>query len=165
MWQEDIRTLPESSIKSGGFVIDTLDAAFWCFLTTDSYRDAVLKAVNLGDDTDTTAAITGALAGLVYGLEGIPTEWLETLAASGHSVQFLFYMTAHRSTGIRLTSLRSSIGRSLLTYTVGLALKRQRREARSDPPSYCPGHTGAVNPLAGGKVNLKPRVICPKKGA
>jgi ADP-ribosylglycohydrolase len=80
--REDIRTLPESGIKSGGFVIDTLEVAFWCFLTTDSYRDAVLKAVNLGDDTDITAAVTGALAGLAYGLEGIPTDWLETLARS-----------------------------------------------------------------------------------
>ncbi|MDR0387240.1 MAG: ADP-ribosylglycohydrolase family protein [Treponema sp.] len=78
----DIRTLPESAIKSGGFVIDTLEAAFWCFLTTDTYQAAVLKAVNLGDDTDTTAAVTGALAGLAYGLEGIPTAWLKTLAGS-----------------------------------------------------------------------------------
>jgi ADP-ribosylglycohydrolase len=80
----DIRTLPESGIKSGGFVIDTLEAAFWCFLTTDSYRDAVLKAVNLGDDTDTTAAVTGALAGLAYGIDAIPAGWLKTLAASGN---------------------------------------------------------------------------------
>ncbi|MDR1635803.1 MAG: ADP-ribosylglycohydrolase family protein [Treponema sp.] len=78
-----LRTLPEISIRSGGFVINTLEAAFWCFLTTDSYRDAVLKAVNLGDDTDTTAAVTGALAGLFYGLDAIPAIWLETLAGSG----------------------------------------------------------------------------------
>ena len=56
-------------------------AAFWCFMTTDNYRDAVLKAVNLGDDTDTTGAVTGALAGLAYGLDGIPKEWREQLAA------------------------------------------------------------------------------------
>jgi ADP-ribosylglycohydrolase len=80
--RNDIRALSESAIRSGGFVIDTLEAAFWCFLTTDSYRDAVLKAVNLGEDTDTTAAVTGALAGLAYGLDAIPAEWLETLAAS-----------------------------------------------------------------------------------
>ncbi|MDR1307101.1 MAG: ADP-ribosylglycohydrolase family protein [Treponema sp.] len=60
----DISALSESCIQSEGFVIDTLEAALWCFLTTDSYRDAVLKAVNLGEDTDTTAAVTGALAGL-----------------------------------------------------------------------------------------------------
>jgi ADP-ribosylglycohydrolase len=74
LW-EDIRTLPKSGIKSGGFVIDTLEAAFRCFLTTDTYRDAVLKAVNLGEDT-------GALAGITYGLDAIPSELLETLAAS-----------------------------------------------------------------------------------
>jgi ADP-ribosylglycohydrolase len=79
----DISALPESGIKSGGFVIDTLEAALWCFLTTENYRTAVLKAVNLGDDTDTTAAVTGALAGLAYRLEGIPPDWLDALAASG----------------------------------------------------------------------------------
>jgi ADP-ribosylglycohydrolase len=78
--QQDISALPMSAIKSGGFVIDTLEAALWCFLTTDNYRDAVLKAVNLGDDTDTTAAVTGALAGLAYGIDAIPAEWRETLA-------------------------------------------------------------------------------------
>jgi ADP-ribosylglycohydrolase len=79
--RDDIRALPKTSIRSGGFVIDTLEAAFWCFLTTDNYRDAVLKAVNLGDDTDTTAAVTGGLAGLYYGLDAIPSDWRETLAA------------------------------------------------------------------------------------
>jgi ADP-ribosylglycohydrolase len=79
--RSDIRALPESAIKSGGFVIDTLEAAFWCFLTTDTFRDAVLKSVNLGDDTDTTAAVTGGMAGLCYGLDAIPAGWLETLAA------------------------------------------------------------------------------------
>jgi ADP-ribosylglycohydrolase len=70
-------------LKNGGFVIDTLEAAFWCFLTTDNYRDAVLKAVNLGDDTDTTAAVTGSLAGLCYGVDAIPAEWREMLAGCG----------------------------------------------------------------------------------
>lgn len=78
---DDISTLPEGEIRSSGFVIDTLEAAFWCFMTTDNYKDAVLKAVNLGDDTDTTGAVTGALAGLVYGLDGIPQEWLDQLAS------------------------------------------------------------------------------------
>ncbi|HCC51890.1 MAG TPA: hypothetical protein DEQ30_07405 [Porphyromonadaceae bacterium] len=76
----DISALPEAAIKSGGFVIDTLEAALWCFLMTDTFRDGALKAVNLGDDTDTTAAVYGALAGLFYGLEGIPAKWLKELA-------------------------------------------------------------------------------------
>jgi ADP-ribosylglycohydrolase len=70
----------ESEIESGGFVADTLKAAIWCFLNTDNYRDAVLKAVNLGGDTDTTAAVVGGFAGLFYGLEGIPPKWVRELA-------------------------------------------------------------------------------------
>jgi hypothetical protein len=80
--EADIRSLPEGEIRSGGFVVNTLEAALWCFLTTDTYKDAVLKAVNLGDDTDTTAAVTGALAGLACGMDAIPSEWRETLALS-----------------------------------------------------------------------------------
>lgn len=80
--ENDISILPEEEIRSSGFVIDTLEAAFWCFMTTDNYEDAVLKAVNLGDDTDTTGAVTGALAGLAYGLDSIPQEWRNQLAAS-----------------------------------------------------------------------------------
>jgi ADP-ribosylglycohydrolase len=76
----DISALPESAIRSGGFVIDTLEAALWCFLTTDTYRDAVLKAVNLGSDTGTAAAVTGGIAGLFYGKDAIPADWLQKLA-------------------------------------------------------------------------------------
>jgi ADP-ribosylglycohydrolase len=80
--RSDISSLPESGIKSGGFVIDTLEAAFWCFLTTDNYREAALKAVNLGEDADTTAAVAGGLAGLYYGFgeDGIPRDWIGKLA-------------------------------------------------------------------------------------
>lgn len=71
--------LPVSAIKSTGYVVDTFEAAVWSLITTDSYKDAMLKAVNLGDDTDTIAAIAGGLAGLYYGYEGIPEEWLVVL--------------------------------------------------------------------------------------
>jgi ADP-ribosylglycohydrolase len=75
-----IFTLPEEKIWSSGYVIHTLEAALWCFLTTENYRDAVLKAVNLGEDTDTTAAVTGGLAALYYGWQTIPADWLKPLA-------------------------------------------------------------------------------------
>ena len=75
-----ITDLPLSEIRSGGYVIETIEASIWCLLTTDNYKDAVLKAVNLGHDTDTTAAVTGGLAGLLYGFDGIPKEWVEKLA-------------------------------------------------------------------------------------
>ena len=67
-------------ISSSGYVVHSLEAALWCVGRTDSYRDAVLLAANLGDDADTTAAITGQLAGALYGRSGIPGEWLNRLA-------------------------------------------------------------------------------------
>ncbi|MBR5467875.1 MAG: ADP-ribosylglycohydrolase family protein, partial [Firmicutes bacterium] len=56
-----------------------LEAAIWCLMNTHSYKECVLAAVNLGDDTDTTAAIAGGLAGALYGYETIPQEWRNTL--------------------------------------------------------------------------------------
>ena len=76
----NIQDMPEERIKSTGYVLDTLEASIWCLMTTDSYREAVLKAVNLGGDTDTAGAVTGGLAGLLYGYKNIPEEWIDTLA-------------------------------------------------------------------------------------
>jgi ADP-ribosylglycohydrolase len=75
-----IATIPDSKIKSSGYVIHTLEAALWCLLRNDNYADTVLAAVNLGEDTDTTAAVAGGLAGILYGRQGIPREWIDTLA-------------------------------------------------------------------------------------
>lgn len=69
----------ETAIQSSGYVIHTLEASVWCLLNTENYGDAVLKAANLGSDTDTTAAVTGGLAGLAYGWQTIPEEWLTVL--------------------------------------------------------------------------------------
>jgi ADP-ribosyl-[dinitrogen reductase] hydrolase len=76
----NIADLRLSEIKSGGYVIETIEACVWCLLTTENYKDAVLKAVNLGHDTDTTAAVTGGLAGLLYGFDEIPKEWVKKIA-------------------------------------------------------------------------------------
>lgn len=76
---DDIRFWPEYKIRSTGFVTDSLRAAMWCFLTTESYKDCVLRAVNLGEDTDTVAAIAGGLAGIYYGVggrKGVPYKWI-----------------------------------------------------------------------------------------
>ena len=72
----DMSQLKEESIKSSGYVVDSLEAAVWSLVTTNSFSECLLKAVNLGDDTDTVAAIAGGLAGLYYGYEGMPAEWL-----------------------------------------------------------------------------------------
>lgn len=71
--------LTESEIKSSGYVADTFRATLWSLATTDNYKDAVLRAVNLGDDTDTVGAVTGGLAAIIYGMEGIPGEWINSL--------------------------------------------------------------------------------------
>jgi ADP-ribosyl-[dinitrogen reductase] hydrolase len=69
----------EADIKGSGYSVQSLEAALWCFQQTDSFAAAILLAANLGDDADTTAAITGQLAGAYYGVRGIPEHWLERL--------------------------------------------------------------------------------------
>ena len=80
IFDKDFFKTPEEEIKSSGYVVDTLEAAIWCVGTTTNFKDAVLKAVNLGGDTDTIASITGSIAGMIYEMEGIPEEWLESIA-------------------------------------------------------------------------------------
>jgi ADP-ribosyl-[dinitrogen reductase] hydrolase len=67
-------------IRGTGYVVESLEAALWSFASTDDFESAVLAAVNLGDDADTTAAICGQLAGAFYGLKAIPSRWLTKLA-------------------------------------------------------------------------------------
>lgn len=68
-------TKSRDEIKGSGYCVESLEAAMWCFFNTDSYKDAVLEAANLGDDADTTAAIVGQIAGAYYGYEAIPDSW------------------------------------------------------------------------------------------
>jgi len=63
-------------------VMSTIKAAIYCLMTTDTYKDAVVKAVNMGSDTDTTAAVAGGLAGIYYGFDNIPESWRQQLARS-----------------------------------------------------------------------------------
>ena len=70
-------------VTGSGYCVDSLEAALWCFATTDSFEAAVLAAANLGDDADTTAAIVGQVAGAHYAIDGIPAHWLAKLAMRG----------------------------------------------------------------------------------
>ncbi len=76
--QEAMEAEPEE-IQSSAFVLDTLCAAVWAVVGTDSFEEALVRAVNLGNDADTVGAVTGALAGSVYGERGIPQRWLDCL--------------------------------------------------------------------------------------
>ena len=84
---EEFKNIELKDIRSTGYVIDTLEASLWCVFNTTNYKDAVLKAVNLGDDTDTVGAITGGLAGIIYGYDTIPSEWLEVLAKKDDMIE------------------------------------------------------------------------------
>lgn len=80
IFNKEIIGLHRVEISSDSYVVNSLEAALWCFATTNSYQEAVLKAVNLGGDTDTIAFLTGTMAGLRYGINSIPKEWLDHLA-------------------------------------------------------------------------------------
>jgi ADP-ribosyl-[dinitrogen reductase] hydrolase len=73
----DYRTKVDADIRGSGYVIHSLEAALWCFWHTSDFQSAVLRAANLGDDADTTAAVCGQVAGAFYGEAGIPAHWLE----------------------------------------------------------------------------------------
>ena len=68
-----------ADIVGSGYVVESLEAALWCLWQTETFEDAVLMAANLGDDADTTAAVTGQLAGAFYGEASIPGAWLDVL--------------------------------------------------------------------------------------
>ncbi|WP_419873243.1 ADP-ribosylglycohydrolase family protein [Candidatus Pristimantibacillus sp. PTI5] len=76
----DLSLLKQEEVQSSGYVVHTLEASIWSLLTTGSFAEAVLRSVNLGEDTDTTGAVTGGLAGIYYGLDAIPENWLQQLA-------------------------------------------------------------------------------------
>lgn len=71
--------LPRVRVPSDGYVVSTLEAAQWCLAQHNSFADAVLAAVNLGGDTDTTGAVVGGMAGWLHGVEAIPTAWIDAL--------------------------------------------------------------------------------------
>ena len=74
---------PDSEIKSSGFVVHTLEAALWAFFSTSTFQEGALKVVNLGDDAATVGAVYGGLAGAWYGIEAIPSVWIDGLQAKG----------------------------------------------------------------------------------
>lgn len=88
--EDDLGNIPEGEIVSTGYVLHTLHASLWCLLRTNNYRDCVLKAVNLGGDTDTTGCVAGGLAGIAYGMKSIPADWIRRLARKG-DVDCLFH--------------------------------------------------------------------------
>ena len=98
--EEDLVILPKDEVLSTGYVLDTLRASLWCLLTTSTFPECVLTAVNLGGDTDTTGCVAGGLAGVAYGVTALPPDWIGQLARKG-DVDCLFHEFAElcESTG------------------------------------------------------------------
>ena len=83
MYKREMPHLSRVSVPNSGFVSDVFMASLWCLINSDNYVDAVLKAVNLGGDADTIGAVTGGLAGIIYGQDGdngIPVCWSHALS-------------------------------------------------------------------------------------
>ena len=77
--EDNIQNYRMDKIKSTGYVKDTLETVIWVILNTNSYKQAIIGAINLGGDTDTIGAITGSIAGILYGMEDIPKKWLNKM--------------------------------------------------------------------------------------
>lgn len=77
--KEDISKYSLDTIKSTGFVVDTLESALWVILNTENFNEAIIGSVNLGGDTDTIAAITGSIAGILYGYDSINEKWIKDI--------------------------------------------------------------------------------------
>lgn len=75
----NIKELNITDISSSGYVLDTLEASLWVTLNANDYKESIIGAINLGNDTDTIGAITGSMTGIIYGYDSIPKEWIEKL--------------------------------------------------------------------------------------
>jgi ADP-ribosyl-[dinitrogen reductase] hydrolase len=82
--EKNYTAMRREEIKGSGYCIESLTAALWAFFSTNDFKSAILRAVNLGDDADTTAAICGQLAGAYYGVEAIPRTWRKVLAMTDY---------------------------------------------------------------------------------
>ncbi len=86
----------EDQVDGSGYVVRSLEAALWCFYHTNSFEEAILKATNLGNDADTTAAVCGQVAGAHYGESGIPQRWLERVAMADKIRDLAIKLWQHR---------------------------------------------------------------------
>lgn len=79
LFDDDFLNYPLEKIQSTGYIVHTLESVIWCINNTDSFKEAIIGAINLGGDTDTIGALTGALAGIIYGFNSIPKNWINSL--------------------------------------------------------------------------------------
>ena len=100
----DIAKISEDNILSSGYIVDTLEAVLWCTLNSNSYEEAVLKAVNLGNDTDTIGAITGGICGCIYGIDNIPIKWIKQLKKADYLKYLSLRYTENLNSNLNIKS-------------------------------------------------------------
>ena len=93
--KSDFANLPEDEIEGSGYVLHSLEASIWCLLNTNDYKSLILKAVNLGRDTDTTGAISSGLGALLYNVDDLPAEWINTIRKKSYlqSIETAFFQS------------------------------------------------------------------------
>ena len=74
-------------IKSTGYIVDTLECVLWIFMNARNYKEAIIASTNIGGDTDTIGAIVGSMAGIYYGIDSIPSKWLDKLQRKEYLVE------------------------------------------------------------------------------
>ena len=96
--KEDLSLLKVDDIKSSCYVVDTLEASIWVTLKSNNYKDSIIGAINLGDDTDTIGAITGSMSGIIYGYDSVPKEWLDKLLKKDYLIDIAnnFYQVLNK---------------------------------------------------------------------
>ncbi len=137
--KESFRDLKKEEIQSTGYVLDTLEAVLWCLLNSKSYKECVLKAVNLGGDTDTIASIAGGIAGIAYGMAGIPEEWTRELKCGEYIEELCaaFSEVAYQKSLLRLLPFESflEIATKRSCYT-GESLEKEKARYVFAYPEY-----------------------------
>jgi ADP-ribosylation/crystallin J1 len=85
------------NIKSTGYIVDTLESAIWIFMNAQHYKEAIIASTNIGGDTDTIGAIVGSMAGIYYGFESIPSNWLDKLQRRDYLMELVdrFYKSVN----------------------------------------------------------------------
>ena len=87
--KENIKELNVAEIKSTGYVVDTLECALWILLNANSFKETIIATTNIGNDTDTIGAIAGSMAGIIYGIDSIPENWLNKLQRKDYLIDLI----------------------------------------------------------------------------
>ena len=86
---EQIEVQRLDQIKSTGYIVDTLESAMWIFMNAEHYKEAIIASTNIGGDTDTIGAIVGSMAGIYYGFDSIPSNWLDKLQRKDYLMELV----------------------------------------------------------------------------